>query len=180
MQTRTKGLLAGAVIGALTAGIFAIPSALPPSMAQEEPAATLLKTGEQLFREPVDGLAFVKPPQRFVVEPWVSTDVTKRQTVRKIGYGKTEFVDILTTATGTYSSDGFDSTHVRYPGVHANPAYKDWVSSTKIAVLSGGAWVVVQNSNANSFVDIIPFEGGRLGIREDGSACVKVDSAMYC
>jgi hypothetical protein len=179
MQTRTIGILVGAVAGFAVAGMLALPSTLPPAYAQQEPAATLLKTGEQLFPEPVDGAAFVKPP-RYIVEPWVSTEVTSRQTVRKIGYGKTEFVDILTTDTGVYSTDGLESAHFRYPGLHPNPAYTEWVTSTRIAILDGGTWVVLQNHAANSFVDIVPFEGGRLGIRADGEACVTVDDAIYC
>src|SRR5690554_5592372 len=115
-QLRTRGIVGGALIGLLVAGTLALPSVLPPAMADDEPIRTMLKTGPELLPRKVDGDAFVKPD--WTIEPWVSTEATSRQTVRKISFGRTEFVSIATTNTGVYSSDGLDSPYFRYPGIH--------------------------------------------------------------
>lgn len=51
-------------------------------------------------------------------EPGVSLTPETEAHVRKIGFGITSIVDILTTSSGTYSSAGLVSPNVRYPGVH--------------------------------------------------------------
>ena len=38
--------------------------------------------------------------------------------MRKIGYGKTSIVNIITTTSGVYSSDALTCPHILYPGVH--------------------------------------------------------------
>jgi hypothetical protein len=179
MHRNTKAVVGGAVIGTLAAGMLAIPNTLPPSIAQEQPMATLLKSGEQLLKPPLDAAGLVKPEPRFIPEPSVEMDILSSLTVRKIGYGKTSFVEVTTTASGTYSSDGLASPHVRYPGLHPNPNY---VASgpARVAILDGGAWVALEGTIGASFVELIPFKGGQLGINEDGSACVRVGKAYYC
>lgn len=47
----------------------------------------------------------------------VSLEPLATSVVRKIGYGAVTTVNIATTSTGTYSSDGLVSNHVRYPGI---------------------------------------------------------------
>lgn len=49
--------------------------------------------------------------------PDVSMTPISTNVVRKVGYGRTSFVTINTTATGVYSTDGLVSPNVRYPGV---------------------------------------------------------------
>jgi hypothetical protein len=51
-------------------------------------------------------------------EDSVSREATSQVEVRKIGYGKTRMVNIITTSTGVYSSDALTNPHFRYPGVH--------------------------------------------------------------
>ncbi|RYE10597.1 MAG: hypothetical protein EOP22_04475 [Hyphomicrobiales bacterium] len=51
----------------------------------------------------------------------VSMDVQRTQTVRKIGFGRLSTVTIVTTPTGTYSSDALLSPNVRYPGIEVTP-----------------------------------------------------------
>ena len=51
-------------------------------------------------------------------EDSVSREATSQVTVRKIGYGETSIVNIMTTASGVYSSDALTNPHFRYPGVH--------------------------------------------------------------
>lgn len=53
---------------------------------------------------------------------WVSLDPVSSQTVRKITFGRVTDVSVVTTSTGTYSSDGMVSPYVQYPGVTVRPA----------------------------------------------------------
>ncbi|HTJ56109.1 MAG TPA: hypothetical protein VL418_00910 [Devosiaceae bacterium] len=48
----------------------------------------------------------------------VSLEPESDTVIRKIGYGQTNFVHIITTPSGTYSSDGLFSPNIRYPGIH--------------------------------------------------------------
>lgn len=173
MRERTRTILTGGLMGLLVAGALATPSFLPPAMADEEPARTLLKTGAELFPKQIEGSDFVKP--EWTVEPWVSMDVIEEVTVRKIGYGKTEFVSIMTTATGTYSSDGLASPHIRYPGIHAN----DTTAAFDAVAYWEGGWQLIKPLTAGSFISAVPFKGGKLIMTEDGS-CLKLRGDLYC
>ena len=150
-QTR-RAFLTGGLAGFLMAGTLALPSILPPAVADEEPIRTLLRTADQIFPEPIGEDTFAKP--EWTVEPWVSTDAISQTSVRKIGYGRTTFVTISKTATGTYSSDALQSPHIRYPGI-------------------------IRNSEPNSFLTIVPFKGGKLYVGS-GGACVRVKFGIYC
>lgn len=55
----------------------------------------------------------------------VSLEPISSSVVRKVGYGRVTEVNIATTATGTYSSDGLASPHVRYPGIEVNRVHED-------------------------------------------------------
>jgi hypothetical protein len=170
MQDRSKIIVAGGFIGLAAAGMLALPGILPPAMADDEPVRTLLKTGNEIFRRPLVASDFVKPDE-FIYEPWVSTDVTSQRTVRKIAYGRTTFVDIATTPTGTYSSDGLASPHVRYPGIHPNPEFAAWQNSQVIAVWNGKGWAEFATGTARSFVLVVPI---------GGSGCAEVGETVYC
>ena len=180
MRAQTKGIMAGAGIGLAVAGFLSLPSLLPSAIAQEEPVRTLLQSGSALLQQELDGTRFVKPPVRARVEPWVSTEVNSHRTVTKIGYGQTTFVDIYTTPTGVYSSDGLASPHIGYPGIHRNPEWKHWLATTSFAYLSDGNWVAVTRGGADSFIDLVAIADGRTGVREGKSACVRVENAIYC
>ena len=168
MQDRAKIIFGGAFVGFAAAGMLALPSILPPAYADDEPVRTMLKTGDEIFPEPLVASDFVKPDQ-FVTEPWVSTDVIETRTVRKIGYGRTTFVDITTTQTGTYSTDGLASPHFRYPGIHTNPA---WEAShiTVVALWDGNGWVTLTSEDADSIVAVVPLSGD----------CTEVGPTLYC
>lgn len=169
MQERSRLIIAGGFIGCAAGGMLALPSIMPPAMADDEPVRTLLKTGDEIFRRPLVASDFVKPDE-FVYEPWVSTDVVSQRTVRKIAFGETTFVTIATTPTGTYSSDGLASPHIRYPGIHPNPEYAAW-RAAPVVVWDGVAWTEVKAGAAKSFVTVIPLGG------ED---CAEVGEAVYC
>lgn len=49
----------------------------------------------------------------------VSMTPLTTEVVRKVGYGRTDFVTVTATSTGVYSTDGLASPHVRYPGVYS-------------------------------------------------------------
>lgn len=121
-----RAVLTGGLIGLLVAGTLALPSVLPPALADEEPMLTLLKTGDELFPTRIDADTFAKP--EWTVEPWVSTEAISKTTVRKIGYGRTSYVTITQTATGTYSSDAMRSPHIRYPGIVRNSSAGSFVT----------------------------------------------------
>lgn len=175
MSDYLRILTGGSIIGLLAAGILAVPSILPPALADDEPARPLLSTADELFAPRFDTSNLVK--YDFTIEPSVSTDVVKTRTVRKIGYGKTEFVEIFTTPGGTYSSDGLASPHIRYPGIHKQLKRS---LDGHIAFWSGSrGWTVFKEIDAGSFLTITPFEGGKLITTEDGN-CVVVELSVHC
>jgi hypothetical protein len=149
LRQRRRSILAGGLVGLLVAGSLALTSMLPPAMADDEPWRSLLSTGEEILPdEPLP--AFFKP--QWTVEPSVNTDVVKQQMVRKIGYGRTEFVDIVTTPTGTYSSDALSSPYVRYPGIHANAPEAGGI----LSIWSGSRWTSIEADGTGSIVMILP------------------------
>lgn len=165
MSQKFRPLLAGAVIGSLAAGLLALPNLLPAALADEQPLRTLLSTADELMPPPFDVAGLVKPD--FTLEPSVSTEVLHSSTVRKIGYGRTTFVTIAETASGTYSSDGLASPHVRYPGIHVDQG-SSGLRVARIRMWTGSGWTVFK-SDAGSFVSVDRFDGGRLLTTESGS-----------
>lgn len=84
-QSRSRSIIGGGIIGFVVAGTLALPSILPPAVAQEKTLPSLLiSTVDELTANPINGDDFVKPG--VTVEPWVSTKALGRSTVRKIGY----------------------------------------------------------------------------------------------
>jgi len=101
--------LASAVAGAVVS-----PAIFPQAFAQE-PQHKLVQTAEQLFPAPAD----LRRLKKFNVDiaDSVSTKPERTQVISKIGFGERSMVSIVTTATGTYSSDAILSPYVRYPGI---------------------------------------------------------------
>ena len=152
MLDKHRTIATGGLIGLLVAGTLALPGLLPPAMADDEPARTMLKTGDELLPDKLTAEMFVKPDWTF--EPWVSQEPLSQTTVKKIGYGKTTVVSIVTTSTGTYSSDAMSSPHVLYPGIS-------------------------RTTPARSFEIIVPNRHGYVTIDPEG-ACVELAWAVYC
>jgi hypothetical protein len=174
-RERRKTIIAGGLIGLVVAGSLALTSILPAAVADEQPFRTLLSTGEEILPDgplPV----FFKPD--WTIEPSVNTDIVKQQTVRKIGYGRTEFVDIATTPTGTYSSDAITSPHVRYPGIH--DTRRTARGFGLLGFWNGSGWTVLKGLGANSFVSIVPFDGGKAFLHEDGVCVFMKNGSVYC
>lgn len=172
-RERRRSVITGGIIGFLVAGTLAVPSILPPALADDEPFRTLLSTAEELMPKTIEGDDFVKPD--VTIEPWVSTEAIGRSTIRKIGYGRTEFVDVIETATGVYSSDGLESPYVRYPGIHKE---QSTAAFSAISVWDGG-WRLMKPLGADSFVSVVPFKGGSVLMTEDGT-CVAMRNGLYC
>lgn len=83
---------------------------------------------------------------------WISTDPLSTTTVKKIEGGVVSYVDITTTATGVYSTDGLTSPHVQYPGIEVEevrPRTNFWFASW-----SRGQWVSFSTYSGNSFVSV--------------------------
>jgi hypothetical protein len=177
MPNALRAIVAGVAIGGLAAALLALPAVLPPALADEPAVRTLLSTKDELFPRRIDVDNLVKPD--FTMEPHISTEVLRSTEVRKIGFGKTTFVRIAETATGTYSSDAMTSPHIRYPGIHANGRRTDAVPGQLAAWSGGVGWTLLAPLTAGSFVTVTPFKGGTMISGGDGN-CVFVGQSVYC
>lgn len=175
MSDFLRFIAGGSILGLLAATMLSIPSILPPAIADEEPARTMLGTMDELFPPPIDLGNLVKFD--VTIEPSVATEVVNSRTVRKIGFGRTELVSIVTTPTGTYSTDGLGSPYLRYPGIRKELKR---APIGGIALLTGGnGWAVFKEIDAGSFVRVAPFNGGQLVMSNEGN-CVFVGRSAYC
>ncbi len=169
----TTRIAAGGALAALLAGLALVPQ-LPPARADEASAGAPSSTAGGLFSPSFDPDDLVKFD--FMVEPGVSETLISTTTVRKIGFGRTRLIEIVTTPSGVYSSDGLASPHIRYPGIH-----KQWkggrVGSIKIWTDAG--WVTLDTIPAGSFVSLIPFNGGQMLLGDEGN-CTFVGKMAYC
>ena len=77
------------------------------------------------------------PDIEMSVAPTVSQDVLTSGTIRKIGYGRIEEVNIVVTSTGTYSSDALGTTHVLYPGIETKRKGPVTVGDFFLALIDG-------------------------------------------
>lgn len=81
------------------------------------PLSTLVKFGERQYQ-----IAYSED---------VSLEPTQTVVVRKIGFGRIETVNIATTASGTYSSDGLTSPYIQYPGISVSEVPSEAVGAFK-------------------------------------------------
>lgn len=109
--------LIAAAAGAVFAGGLAAPNVL--AQATTEPLRSAGKTAEDLFPAPFDASKLRK--YAITLDDSVSTDVLSRRTVTKISFGRKSVVSIVTTPSGTYSSDAITSPNIRYPGIEVGP-----------------------------------------------------------
>ena len=113
MVDPVRVLAIGATAGVLVAAPLAAPQVL--SAAAEEPVKAVSSVLDTLFPDAVDANVFRK--YKITFDDSISTEVKRTQVVKKIGYGRTSTVTIVTTPSGTYSTDGLLSPHVLYPGI---------------------------------------------------------------
>lgn len=121
-------------------------------------------------------------------EDGVSTEAMSTDVVRKIGYGRTSFVNISTTSSGTYSSDGMTSPHILYPGVHveqvpiaaAGAAAGGTEAPRSLAYWSDArGWVATPFVEAGSFVIVTRTPSGTIVNGTSGS-CVLTQGIATC
>jgi hypothetical protein len=106
------GAIGALFVGTLTAPQFMRAVADDHVEAIEIAAATV----DDLFGPgTVDSKAFRK--YDITIDDTVSTEIKSTRVIKKIAHGRTSMVEIVTTPTGTYSTDGLQSPHVRYPGI---------------------------------------------------------------
>lgn len=171
MSELLRIVAAGTAIGALA--VLVMPAMLPSAQAVEEPLQLLSSTAEEIFVPPVDVADLVK--RDVVIEPQVATEVLRSTRIKKIGFGRVEYVDIMETASGTYSTDAVESPHVRYPGIHAR-AGSDTI---ELAAWSADGWELLRPVAAGSFVLLAPFRNGAMLLTDQGS-CAVVGDSIHC
>ncbi|MCF6303546.1 MAG: hypothetical protein L3J13_10200 [Devosiaceae bacterium] len=90
----------------------------------KESLSRLLRVGERTYQVDFD--------------PSISSDVVSSSVVQKIAFGNETYVSIVATSSGTYSTDGFASNHVLYPGVSVAEVHQN---DTGLQVLIDGQFV---------------------------------------
>jgi len=108
-------------------------------------------------------------------EDWVSTDPVSTAIVKKIEAGRVSYVNITTTATGTYSTDGIESPNVQYPGVYEDLNTQNYFSFSS---WSNGSWNRFRAYNGNSYVSISTYKRHNGTTRT--STCISTASFWYC
>ena len=143
MNLPTRHMLIGMSLGAVCATALAAigPGMVIDVIADERPVgidtANLVRFAEQDYD--------------VQYEDWVATDPLSTARVKKIEGGKVVWVDITTTATGTYSTDALVSDHIQYPGIvvsgiaHAKPA-------NQFSTWDGRNWLSFNSANALSMI----------------------------
>lgn len=122
----------------------------------DEPDPTLSPlTGAGGAAEPFSNLYKIDGHQyRVQAAPNIAMVPLETSSVKKIGYGRVSEVRIVTTATGTYSTDALASAHLLYPGIDVKPAGASNSGGLGLTAqkLMGGVWRGLQGPAAGSFV----------------------------
>src|SRR5690349_17723960 len=109
VRTMALGGFFGAMIG------WSVLAPDQMSAVAEEPVKAVASAIGDLFPPSVDPKMFRHYKISF--DDSVSTEVSRTQVVKKIAGGRKSDVTIVTTPSGTYSTDGLLSPNVRYPGI---------------------------------------------------------------
>jgi len=147
-----------------------------PAIAQEQSAgpaidlSTLLRIDERDYEVSFDASVDLTPISNVVI--------------RKIGYGHETEVSVVTTASGTYSSDALASPHVLYPGVGVTE--RD--PKTAAASVEGFStfWkmpvgpAMFYSPGTPSLIHIAPVPSGGDAIITDDFTCVVKGSTVIC
>ena len=136
-------------LAALVGGAIVSPALFPQAFA-EEPQHKLVQTADQLFPKSADISKLKK--FKFTIADGVSTEPLKAQTVSKIGFGQRTYVSVVTTSTGTYSTDGLASPYVRYPGIDRAWKHRGWGSRhfwVSSRTSAAGTWTSTVISNGS-------------------------------
>lgn len=118
MAVDLRIVAACAALAVAVAGTLATPAFFPQAFANE-PQHQLVRRAKDIFPPPFDPSRLRKFD--ITVADTVSTEPTRTQLVNKIEFGRKSVVEIVTTPTGTYSTDALTSPNVRYPGIDVTP-----------------------------------------------------------
>ena len=143
----------GAFFGSMIAWSIAAPDHM--SAVAEEPVKAVASAIDTLFPNTVDPKMFRHYSITF--DDSISTDIQRTQRVKKIGHGRTSEVTIVTTPSGTYSTDGLLSPHVQYPGIEKQS--KGWGSGYwyySSRSLNGGRWMSFSNGSFTYYTYRVP------------------------
>jgi hypothetical protein len=101
-------------------------------------------------------------------EPSVSMVPESSVEIRKIGYGRTQFVNVVTTSSGTYSTDGLRSPNIKYPGIHVEPLEPFIVPFGGVVLgwssLTGWVRIPLLSANSIRFLDNYTVPASRDGV----------------
>jgi len=132
-------IFVGGLVGLFVAGCLAAPQFFPEAFAAE-PQSHLLDRGKDLFPAPFD----MRRLKKFdiTLDDSVSTEITHTQIIKKIGFGQKKIVSVITTPSGTYSSDALTSPNVKYPGITVDRAEPDsqWAHRHFSTPSGSGEW----------------------------------------
>jgi hypothetical protein len=141
----------GSFFGAMITWSIVNPAQM--SAVAEEPVKAAAATLDKLFPNLIDPKMFKHYDITF--DDSVSGDVVSTRHVKKIAGGRTVDVTITTTPSGTYSTDGLLSPHVKYPGVDkklkpwAGPSSSYWYRSSRSA--NGSSWSMYSHGSFTYF-----------------------------
>ena len=144
MNLPTRHALIAMTLGALAASVIAMtgPGMTLPAVADEMIAAVAPGF------DPDNLVKFNDREYRMEHEDWVSTEPLKKVRLKKIEGGRVSYVDITTTATGTYSTDAMFSRHVQYPGV----SVEEVLPRNRFSFWSSNGWQGFSSRIGESFV----------------------------
>ncbi len=148
MVDPVRVLAYGGFFGSMVAWSVVAPEHM--SAVAEEPVKAVASAIETLFPNTVDPRIFRH--YKITFDDSVSTEVQRTQVVKKIGFGRTSEVTIVTTPSGTYSTDGILSPHVQYPGIEKRS--KGWGNgywSYSSRSHGGGQWTSFSNGSFTYF-----------------------------
>ena len=146
VRTITYGVFAGSILA-----MTIVAPAQMGALAEEPVKAAVTAIGD-LFPPSVNPKMFRK--YNITFDDSISTDVQRTQVVKKIGHGRTSEVTIVTTPSGTYSTDGMLSPNVRYPGIEKR--VKSWPEDFYFA--DGGKWMSYADGSFIYLVFRVPAE----------------------
>ncbi len=170
MNKDTRTIAGIGALGGLVALLLASPSIMPTNAAQADPIREVVTSVERALAPPPDTDRLLK--WNVIVEPGISLEPIGESVVRKIAFGRTEFVRVVETSSGTYSSDALGSPNMRYPGIHRTAAQ----TTGTLAYWSADGWRSVPAYAAGSFMALLAFDGGEPGTSAP-SGCGVVRSA---
>lgn len=179
---RNTSFIAALWLSALAGFLLVLPGLPHPAIAAEfdfTPWAQL--TEPETNADEDDGFVrFSTGGYTVTADETVSLRPISRTKVTKIAAGRVTEVDIITTSTGTYSSDVLKSAHIHYPGITVTrdyPVRRGWGIASYWQ--TGLGWLQVPLGDTGSFALLTATSSGSL-LTTDRGSCVLSHNAVYC